>query len=100
MIEEVKTARQMYTEVQAAPSRRRFGFGRRAALVNIDLQCAYTQVGTYVTAYETDPRQIEYVNALAAAFRSAESLSFPVVRKSGWLLIQPSFTCLSAMSLS
>jgi len=76
MIEDAKTARQMFAETKAAPARRRFGFGRRAALVNIDLQCAYTQVGTYATAYETDPRQIEYVNALAEAFRAR---SWPVV---------------------
>jgi maleamate amidohydrolase len=76
MIEEAKTARQMYAEAKASSTRKRFGFGRRAALVNIDLQCAYTQVGTYATAYETDPRQIEYVNALAAAFRER---SWPVV---------------------
>ena len=76
MIEEARTARDLYAAVKAAPARRRFGFGRRAALVNIDLQCAYTQVGTYATAYETDPRQIEYVNALAEAFRAR---SWPVV---------------------
>lgn len=76
MIEEARTARDLYAAVKAAPARRRFGFGRRAALVNIDLQCAYTQVGTYATAYETDPRQIEYVNALAEAFRVR---SWPVV---------------------
>jgi len=76
MIEEAKTARQMYAAMKAAPSRRRFGFGRRAALVNIDLQCAYTQPGTYVTAYETDPHQIEHVNALAEAFRAR---GWPVV---------------------
>lgn len=76
MIEDAKTARQLYAELKAAPTRRRFGFGRRAALVNIDLQCAYTQPGTYATAYETDPRQIEYVNALAEAFRAR---AWPVV---------------------
>ncbi|WP_137126348.1 isochorismatase family protein [Roseomonas sp. HF4] len=76
MIEDAKTARQMYAAAKAAPARARFGFGRRAALVNIDLQCAYTQVGTYATAYETDPRQIEHVNALAAAFRAR---GWPVV---------------------
>ena len=70
MIEEAKTARQLYAAFKAAPTRRRFGFGRRAALINIDLQCAYTQPDVYSTAYETDPRQIEHVNALAAAFRA------------------------------
>ncbi|RVT92274.1 isochorismatase family protein [Rhodovarius crocodyli] len=75
MIEENKTARQMWEALKAAPPRR-FGFGQRAALVNIDLQCAYTQPETYPRAYETDPRQIEYVNALAAAFRAR---GWPVV---------------------
>ncbi len=70
MIEESKTARQLYVAFKSAPTRRRFGFGRRAALINIDLQCAYTQPDVYSTAYETDPRQIEHVNALAAAFRA------------------------------
>ena len=64
MIEEGKTARQLFAALQAAPTRRRFGFGSRAALINVDLQCAYTQPASYVTAYETDPRQIEHVNAL------------------------------------
>jgi len=76
MIEENKTARQLFAELKAAPTRRRFGFGRRAALVNIDVQCAYTQPNTYVTAYETDPNQIAYMNALAKAVRAR---GWPVV---------------------
>jgi maleamate amidohydrolase len=76
VIEEGKTARQLYAEMRAAPTRRRFGFGRRAALISIDVQCAYTQPQTYVTAYETDPRQIEHINALARAFRARR---WPVV---------------------
>lgn len=76
MIEDGKTARQLYTEFKAAPTRRRFGFGRRAALVNIDVQCAYTQPDTYVTAYETDPQQIAHMNALAKVVRAR---SWPVV---------------------
>jgi maleamate amidohydrolase len=76
MIEDGKTARQLYAELKAAPTRRRFGFGRRAALVNIDVQCAYTQPGSYVTAYETDPDQIAHMNALAKAIRAR---SWPVV---------------------
>ena len=70
MIEEAKTARQLYADLKAAPTRRRFGFGRRAALVNIDVQCAYTQPDTYVTAYETDPNQIGFMNDLARAVRA------------------------------
>jgi maleamate amidohydrolase len=64
-----KTARQMYEEVKARPGRARFGFGVKPALVNVDLQKAYTSVGEFVTAYETDPRQTEYVNELAALCR-------------------------------
>jgi len=71
-----KTARQLYAEVKANPTRKRFGFGKMPALINIDLQKAYTCVGEFVTAYETDPRQLEHVNELAAEFRSK---GFPVV---------------------
>jgi maleamate amidohydrolase len=71
-----KTARQLYEALKAAPARARFGFGRRPALVNVDLQCAYTQPGTYPTAYETDPAQLVHVNALAASCRAS---GLPVV---------------------
>ncbi len=64
-----KTARQLYEEIKAKPTRKRFGFGMRPALVNVDLQKAYTAVGEFATAYETDPRQLEYVNQLARLFR-------------------------------
>jgi nicotinamidase-related amidase len=65
-----KSARQLFEEVRANPTRRRFGFGARPALVNIDLQKAYTSVGEFVTAYETDPKQLAYVNELARLFRA------------------------------
>jgi maleamate amidohydrolase len=65
-----KTARELYEIVKADPNRRRFGFGRKPALVNVDLQNAYTRVGEFPTAYETDPRQIEHVNTLARLFRA------------------------------
>ena len=65
-----KTARQMYQEVKARPTRARFGFGRKPAIVNIDLQRAYTRPGEFVTAYETDPKQMDYVNELAALARA------------------------------
>src|SRR6266404_4784716 len=64
-----KTARELY-EIVKADKRRRFGFGRKPALVNVDLQNAYTRHQEFVTAYETDPRQIEHVNTLAKLFRS------------------------------
>ena len=62
-----KTARELY---QTVKSRRSFGFGRKPALINVDIQNAYTRVGEFITAYETDPRQIEYVNELARLFRA------------------------------
>lgn len=65
-----KTARQLYEELRANPTRPRFGFGRKPALINIDLQKAYTAVGEFATAYETDPKQMEYVNQLASACRA------------------------------
>ena len=71
-----KTARQIWADVKANPNRARFGFGRKGALVNIDLQRAYTDTAAFATAYETDPRQIEHVNALARRFRA---LGWPVV---------------------
>lgn len=71
-----KTARELYAEVKANPARKRFGFGNKAILVNIDLQKAYTRTDLFKTAYETDPRQLEYVNTLAAQFRE---LNWPVV---------------------
>lgn len=71
-----KTARELWLEVKANPNRARFGFGRKAALINIDLQKAYTCTAEFKTAYETDPRQIEHVNALARRFRA---LQWPVV---------------------
>lgn len=64
-----KSARQLFEEVKANPARRRFGFGRRPALINIDLQKAYTAVGEFPTAYETHPKQLDYVNQLARLFR-------------------------------
>lgn len=71
-----KTAREIWLDVKANPNRARFGFGRKAALVNIDLQKAYTATDEFATAYETDPRQIEHVNDLARRFRA---LGWPVV---------------------
>lgn len=71
-----KTAKEIYLEIKANPSRKRFGFGKKAALVNIDIQKAYTRTDLFTTAYENDPNQMEYVNGLAKRFRS---LNWPVV---------------------
>ena len=67
-----KTARQLFADLKANPTRKRFGFGTKPALINIDLQKAYTAVGEFATAYETDPNQLDYVNQLAALFRAAD----------------------------
>ncbi len=71
-----KTARQIWADIKANPNRAKFGFGKKAALINIDPQKAYTKVDEFKTAYKTDPRQIEYINELSKRFRN---LKWPVV---------------------
>ena len=71
-----KTARQIYQEVKANPARARFGFGNKAVLVNIDPQKAYTRTDLFKTAYETDPKQLDYINQLVDKFHA---LNWPVV---------------------
>lgn len=71
-----KTAKEIYLDVKANPARARFGFGNKAVLVNIDPQKAYTRTDLFKTAYETDPRQMEYINNLSKAFRAR---GWPVV---------------------
>lgn len=65
-----QTPRQFYEEIKARPTRAKFGFGRKPVLVNIDLQNAYTRTDEFATAYETDPKQLEYVNELAGICRA------------------------------
>ncbi len=68
-----KSARQLYAELKP---RKRFGFGEKVALVNVDPQKAYTLPGEFITAYETDPLQMQHTNTLAALCRK---LGSPVV---------------------
>jgi maleamate amidohydrolase len=70
------TARQYWEQVKANPNRAKFGFGKRPAIVNIDVQRAYTDLDAFKTAYETDPHQIEHINTLSALVRE---LGGPVV---------------------
>lgn len=70
MVESDLTARQFFEQVMRNPERKPFGFGRKLAIVNIDVQCSYTQIDRFKTAYETDPRQIEYINTISALARS------------------------------
>ena len=44
------TAREYYEQIKAKPNRARFGFGRKAVVVNIDIQKAYTLVDEFPTA--------------------------------------------------
>lgn len=62
--------RQYWAQVKANPNRAKFGFGQRAALINIDLQRAYTDLATFKTAYQTDPRQLPLIDELATLTRS------------------------------
>lgn len=71
-----KTAREIYLDVKANPARARFGFGKKAVLVNIDPQKAYTRTDLYKTAYQTDPKQLDYINQLVEKFHL---LNWPVV---------------------
>lgn len=70
MVEDGRTARAIFEEVIANPARRKFGFGDKAAIVNVDLQQAYTRTDLFKTAYETDPRQIDFINQISGLLRS------------------------------
>lgn len=65
------TPRQYWQQIKANPNRAKFGFGSRAALINIDLQRAYTDIEHFATAYQTHPRQIEYINELSDLARGS-----------------------------
>lgn len=65
-----RTAREMWEALRAAPARRAFGFGARPALLNVDVQHAYTRPDEFVTAYTTDPDQVGHIDRLAALFRA------------------------------
>ncbi len=70
MVSDGRTAKAIFEEVMANPARRKFGFGQKLAIVNVDFQRAYTDISAFATAYETDPRQIEHVNHISALARA------------------------------
>ncbi|OYY72793.1 isochorismatase family protein [Sphingomonas sp. 28-63-12] len=70
MVEDGRTAREIFDGVMANPARRKFGFGSKLAIVNVDFQQAYTRIDRFATAYETDPRQIDYVNIISDLARA------------------------------
>ena len=76
MIREDKTARQLFEAVMANPARNKFGFGQKLAIINVDVQQAYTRIDMFKTAYETDPRQIEHINTIS---RLAHEKDMPVI---------------------
>lgn len=76
MVCDGKTAKQIFLETLENPARKKFGFGQRLAIVNVDFQQAYTRVDMFPTAYETNPKQIEYSNAIS---RLARSINMPVI---------------------
>lgn len=76
MIREDKTARELFDDVMSNPARKKFGFGEKLAIVNVDLQQAYTRIDMFKTAYETDPRQLEYINRIS---RLARDRGMPVI---------------------
>lgn len=65
-----KTARQLFNEVCSNPTRKRFGFGERMAIVNVDPQKSYTRPDLFKTGYVTDPEQMAHINALSKLTRS------------------------------
>lgn len=76
MVSDGKTARQIFEDVMANPNRNKFGFGSKLAIVNVDLQQAYTRIDKFKTAYETDPQQLEYINHIS---RLARAQGMPVI---------------------
>ena len=65
-----KTAREIFEEVRASPARKKFGFGERMAIVNVDPQKAYTRPDLFKTAYVTDPEQTIHINNISKAARA------------------------------
>lgn len=64
-----KTAREIFEEIRSNPARKRFGFGNRMAIVNVDPQKSYTRPDLYKTGYVTDPEQMTHINNISAAAR-------------------------------
>lgn len=65
-----KTAREIFEEVMANPSRAAFGFGEKLCVVNVDPQKAYTRPDLFPkTGYITDPHQMEHIDGISKAAR-------------------------------
>lgn len=65
-----RTAREIFEEVKANPARARFGFGEKLAIVNVDVQQAYTRPDLFPkTSYVTHPQQIQFINEISSLAR-------------------------------
>ena len=72
MITSDATAREIFDDIRANQTRAKFGFGDRLAIVNVDIQQAYTRPDLFPkTAYVTNPKQIDYVNQISVLARRA-----------------------------
>jgi len=65
-----KTAREIFEDVKSNPARKRFGFGERMAIVNVDPQKSYTRPDLYKTGYVTDPKQMHHINEISKQLRA------------------------------
>ena len=65
-----KTARELFDDVRSNPARKRFDFGERMAIVNVDPQKSYTRPDLYKTGYITDPDQMRHINDLSKLLRA------------------------------
>ncbi len=72
MVSDGRTAREIFDEVIGNPARKKFGFGDKLAVVNVDVQQAYTRTDMFKTAYETNPKQIDYINQISALARARD----------------------------
>ena len=76
MVCDGRTAKEIFEDVIANPQRAKYGFGNKLAIVNVDIQNAYTRIDEFKTAYQNDPRQIEYVNTIS---HLAREIGMPVI---------------------
>ena len=65
-----KTARELFEDIRSNPARKRFGFGQRMAILNVDPQKSYTRPDLYKTGYVTDPDQMHHINELSNQLRA------------------------------
>ncbi len=65
-----KSARQIFEETRSNPSRAKFGFGSKLAVINVDPQKGYTRPDLFPkTGYITDPNQMNHINDVSKAAR-------------------------------